>query len=165
MRRGVTIQRNRDGDAGRFVRPTQPSLQDPFGTRFEDVRSTATAPVLSLIEGDAAYGLLVGFDGALGGFSVLEESALPGEGRGEMLAALGVETAIEETPEVPDELPPEPLPALSATEHRRGPDDPRRAAAVGGRIDEDRQVFQLTRNIVDLLRGTEPQIRTAPVAN
>ena len=110
LRRGVTIQRNRDKTAGRLVRPTQPSIQDPFGTRFEDVRSTATAPVLSLIEGDAAYGLLVGFDGALGGFNVLEESALPGEGRGETLAALGVETATEETPEVPDELPPEPLP-------------------------------------------------------
>ena len=44
MRRGVTIQRNRDKSAGRFVRPTQPSIQDPFGTRFEDVRSTGTAP-------------------------------------------------------------------------------------------------------------------------
>ena len=31
-----------------------------------------------------------------------------------------------------------------------------------GRIDEDRQVYQLTRNIVDLLRGTEPKIRTPP---
>ncbi len=30
----------RQVDAGRLVRPTQPSIQDPFGTRFEDVRST-----------------------------------------------------------------------------------------------------------------------------
>jgi predicted component of type VI protein secretion system len=29
------------------------------------------------------------------------------------------------------------------------------------RIGEDRQVLQLTRNIVDLLRGTEPRIRNA----
>jgi hypothetical protein len=71
LRRGVTIQRDRDGDAGKFVRPTQPSLQDPFGTRFEDVRTAAPPPTLSLIEGDAGYGLLVGFDGALDGFSTL----------------------------------------------------------------------------------------------
>ena len=45
LRRGVTMQRNRDGSAGRLMRPTQPSLQDPFGTRFEAVRSTARAPV------------------------------------------------------------------------------------------------------------------------
>ena len=161
MRRGVTIQRNRDKTAGRLVRPTQPSIQDPFGTRFEDVRSTATAPVLSLIEGDAAYGLLVGFDGALGGFNVLEESALPGEGRGETLAALGVETATEETPEVPEELPPEPLPALSATRIGEGLMIRVGLPQWADRIDEDRQVFQITRNIVDLLRGTEPHIRTA----
>ena len=162
LRRGVTIQRNRDDTAGRFVRPTQPSVQDPFGTRFEDVRTAAPPPVLSLIEGDAAYGLLVGFDGALGGFSVLEESVLPGEGRGRLLSALGVETALEETPEVPEELPPEPLPALAATELGEG-----LVIRVGlpqwaERIDEDRQVYQITRNIADLLRGIEPKIRTPP---
>ncbi len=161
LRRGVTIQRNAAGTAGRFVRPTQPSVQDPFGTRFEDVRTTPSATVLSLIEGDAAYGLLTGFDGALGGFSVLEESDLPSGGRGEILAALGVETAIEETPEVPDELPPAPLPALAATEVGEG-----LVIRVGlpqwsGRL-EDRQVAQITRNIVDLLRGTEPKIRSLP---
>ena len=161
LRRGVTIQRNADGTAGRFVRPTQPSVQDPFGTRFEDVRTTPSATTLSLIEGDAAYGLLTGFDGTLGGFSVLEESDLPSGGRGEILAALGVETAIEETPEVPDELPPAPLPALAATKVGEG-----LVIRVGlpqwsGRL-EDRQVAQITRNIVDLLRGTEPRIRSLP---
>jgi hypothetical protein len=160
LRRGVTIQHNRDNTAGRLVRPTQPSIQDPFGTRFEDVRTAATPPVLSLIEGDAAYDLLEGFDGALGGFSVLEESELPSGGRGQMLAALGVETATEETPEVPDELPPAPRPAVAATRVGDG-----LVIRVGlpqwaDRIDEDRQVFQITRNIVDLLRGTEPRIRT-----
>ena len=165
LRRGVTVQRNRDKTAGRLVRPTQPSIQDPFGTRFEDVRSTGAPPVLTLIEGDAAYDLLEGFDGALTGFTVLEESDLPAEGRGETLAALGVETVTEETPEVPDELPPEPRPALSATQLGDG-----LVIRVGlpqwaDRIDEDRQVFQITRNIVDILRGTEPRIRTAPPAN
>ncbi len=161
LRRGVTIQRNRDKTAGRFVRATQPALQDPFGTRFEDVRSTGAPAVLTQIEGDPAYDLLEGFDGALEGFSVLEESDLPSGGRGEILAALGIETATEETPEVPDELPPAPRPALAATELGDG-----LVIRVGlpqwaQRIGEDRQVLQLTRNIVDLLRGTEPRIRSA----
>jgi hypothetical protein len=162
LRRGVTIQRDRDGDAGKFVRPTQPSLQDPFGTRFEDVRTAAPPPTLSLIEGDAGYGLLVGFDGALDGFSTLEESAPPGAGRGRTLAALGVETALEETPEVPDELPPEPLPVLSATELGEGLMIRVGLPQWAERIDEDRQVYQITRNIADLLRGIEPEIRTPP---
>jgi hypothetical protein len=162
MRRGVTIQRDRGGDAGRLVRPTQPSPQDPFGTRFEDVRSAAPPPTLSLIEGDAAYGLLVGFDGALGGFNVLEESALPGEGRGRTLAALGIETATEETSEVPEELPPDPLPVLSATELGDGLMIRVGLPQWAERIDEDRQVYQITRNIADLLRDIEPEIRTPP---
>jgi hypothetical protein len=32
------------------------------------------------------------------------------------------------------------------------------------RIDEDRQVYQLTRNIADLLRDIEPEIRTPPAS-
>ena len=131
LRRGVTIQRNRDASAGRFVRATQPALQDPFGTRFEDVRSTGAPVVLTQIEGDPAYDLLEGFDGALEGFSVLEESDLPTGGRGEILAALGVETATEETPEVPDELPPAPLPRARGDQPGRRAGDPRRPAAVG----------------------------------
>ncbi|HEY7598779.1 MAG TPA: hypothetical protein VH741_02540, partial [Candidatus Limnocylindrales bacterium] len=74
------------------------------------------------------------------------------------------ETATEETPEVPEELPPEPLPVLSATELGDGlmirvglPQWPERIA-------EDRQVYQLTRNIADLLRGIEPEIRTPPAS-
>jgi hypothetical protein len=161
LRRGVTIQRNRDGTAGRLVRATQPSIQDPFGTRFEDVRSISAPAVLTLIEGDPAYGLLEGFDGALGGFSVLEESDLPPGGRGETLAALGIETATEETPEVPDELPPAPRPALSATRMGDGLVIHVGLPQWAQRIGEDRQVLQLTRNIVDLLRGTEPRIRSA----
>ena len=133
MRRGVTLLHNDERTAGRLVRPTQPAVQDPFGTRFEDVRRTREPVTLTLIGGDAAYPLLLGFDGALGGFSVLEESELPtGERGGELLAALGVETLTEEeTQEVPEELPPEPLPALASTRARRGPADPRRPAAVG----------------------------------
>ena len=160
MRRGVTILRNRDDTAGRLVRPTQPSIQDPFGTRFDDVRRTSTPVTLSLIAGDAGYGLLEGFDGALTGFSVLEEADAPEGARGELLAALGVETFTEdESSEVPDELPEAPRPVLAATKLGDG-----LVIRVGlpewGQRLGDRQVGQITRNIVDLLRGAEPKIRT-----
>jgi hypothetical protein len=161
LRRGVAVQRNRDGTAGRLVRPTEPAVQDPFGTRFEDVRTTSSPVILSLIEGDPADDLLEGFDGALGGFSVLEES----EARGDLLAALGVETAVEETPDVPDELPEAPKPVLESMRVGEG-----QVIYVGlpqwaQRLGEDRQVWQITRNIVDILRGSEPRIRSLPPAS
>ena len=65
---------------------------------------------------------------------------------------------------MPDELPEPPRPALAATRLGDG-----LVIRVGlpqwaQRIDEDRQVFQITRNIVDLLRGhraanPRPQVR------
>lgn len=162
LRRGVTLQRNRDRSAGRLVRPTQPAIQDPFGTRFDELRTSPAPVVLSLIEGDPANDLLVGFDGALGGFTVLEESELPTSGRGDLLAALGVETATEELPL--DELPPDALPALASTRLGEG-----LVIRVGlpqwAQRLEDRQVWQITRNIVDVLRGSEPAIRSVPPAN
>jgi hypothetical protein len=163
LRRGVTLLHNDGRTAGRLVRPTQPSVQDPFGTRFEAVRRTPAPVTLTLIGGDAANQLLLGFDGALGGFSVLEESELPpAERGGELLAALGVETITEEqTEEVPDELPPEPLPALASTRLGEG-----LLIRVGlpewGRRLDDRQVAQITLNIADTLRRFEPRIRTVP---
>jgi hypothetical protein len=162
LRRGVTILRNRDGTAGRMVRPTQPSIQDPFGTRFEELTEASSPVTLSLIDGDASHPLLEGFDGALDGFSTLEESDTPSGERGQILVALGVETVTEETPEVPDELPPEPRPAFAATHLGNG-----LLVRVGlpqwtRKLEDERQVAQLTRNIVDLLRGVEPRIRTIP---
>ena len=165
MRRGVTLLHDDERTAGRLVRPTQPAVQDPFGTRFEDVRRTREPVTLTLIGGDAANPLLLGFDGALSGFSVLEESELPtGERGGELLAALGVETLTEEeTQEVPDELPPEPLPALASTRLGEGLLIRVGLPQWGQRLD-DRQVAQLTLNIADLLRRFEPRIRTVPAA-
>ena len=163
MRRGVTLLHDDERTAGRLVRPTQPAVQDPFGTRFEDVRRTPEPVTLTLIGGDAANPLLLGFDGALSGFSVLEESELPtGERGGELLAALGVETLTEEeTQEVPDELPPEPLPALASTRLGEGTLIRVGLPQWGQRLD-DRQVAQITLNIADLLRRFEPRIRTVP---
>jgi FlgD Ig-like domain len=162
MRRGVTILRNSDRTAGRLVRPTQAAVQDPFGTRFEDPRTAPDPVTLTLIGGDVGHPLLTGFDGALDGFTQLEESETPsGERGGDLLFALGVEPVIEETEKVPDELPPEPLPALAATRLGDG-----LLVRVGlpqwtQKLD-DRQVAQITRNIVDVLRGAEPEIRTPP---
>ena len=162
LRRGVTILRNSDRTAGELVRPTQAAVQDPFGTRFEDLRTEPGPATLTLIDGDAGHPLLTGFDGALDGFTQLEESETPsGERGGDLLFALGVEPEIEETEEVPDELPPEPLPALAASHLGDG-----LLVRVGlpewtQKLDE-RQVAQITRNIVDVLRGAEPEIRTPP---
>ena len=159
LRRGVAVLHNAEGTAGRFVRPTQPSVQDPFGTRFEPVRRAPDPVTLGLIGGDAGYGLLVGFDGAMGGFSVLEESDPPGTGRGELLAALGVETAPpEEEPGVPEELPPPARPALAATKIGDGVMIRVGLPEWSQRLEQP-QVAQITRNVADLLRGLEPKIR------
>ena len=55
-----------------------------------------------------------------------------------------------------------PKPALSATRIGDGLMIRVGLPQWAERIDDDRQVYQITRNIVDLLRGTEPKIRTAP---
>ena len=148
LRRGVNVVRNDAGSAGQLVRPTQPSPQDPFGT--------------SLIGGDAGAGVLEGFDGALEGFSVLEESRPPASGRGRLQAALGVETAPpEETEGVPEELPPPALPALASTELGEGVMIRVGLPEWAQRL-EDRQVSQITLNIADILRGVSPRIRSVP---
>jgi len=159
LRRGVTVRPNADRTAGRFLRPTQASLTDPFGTRFQPLRRTDAPATLTLIDGDAGYGLLEGFDGTLEGFSVLEESDPPQSGRGRVLAALGLETATDE--DVPEDLPGPLRPAVAATEIGKGvmirvglPDWSKHLG--------DRQVAQITLNIADILRRLPPKIHTPP---
>ncbi|MGH2949187.1 MAG: N,N-dimethylformamidase beta subunit family domain-containing protein, partial [Solirubrobacteraceae bacterium] len=159
LRRGVTLLRNDDETAGRLVRPTQPAPQDPFGTRLEPVRRTPEPVTLTPIAGSPTHPLLTAFDGALPGFGVLEESDLPGGERSRVLTGLGVETApVEEEPGVPEELPPPPRPAFAATRLGEG-----LVIRVGlpewSQRLEDQQVSQLTRNIVDVLRGRRPRPR------
>jgi flagellar hook assembly protein FlgD len=154
LRRGVTLLRDEAGARGRLVRPTQPSPQDPFGTRFEPVRREPEPVTLTPIAGDASHPLLTGFDGALGGFSVLEE----GEAE-RVVTALGRETvAPEEDPGVPEELPPPALPALAAT--RVGDGLMIRVGLPGwpARLG-DPEVDQLTRNVFDVLAGRRPKPR------
>jgi flagellar hook assembly protein FlgD len=159
LRRGVTILRDDRGARGELTRPTQPSPDDPFGTRFSPLRRTPADSTLTPIGGDVSHELLTGFDGALSGFSVLEESEPPRGDDARLIVALGVETAPEtEEPGVPEDLPPPAQPALAATRIGSG-----LMVRVGlpewsQRLD-DPQVAQLTHNIVDVLRGVRPRIR------
>jgi N,N-dimethylformamidase beta subunit-like protein/flagellar hook capping protein FlgD len=162
LRRGITIQPNADRAGGRLVRPTQPSQTDPFGTRFQPLRTSGALVTLSLIDGDAGYALLEGFDGTLEGFSAREESDLPESGRGRVLAALGVETApADDSGDVPEELPEPARPAVVATQLGDGVmirvGLPEWAHRLG-----DRQVAQITLNIADILRHLPAQIHTPP---
>jgi N,N-dimethylformamidase beta subunit-like, C-terminal/FlgD Ig-like domain len=159
LRRGVTVRANDAATAGHFLRPTQLSVTDPFGTRFQPVRRTDAPATLTVIDGDPSYALLEGFDGTLEGFNVLEESDPPREDRGRVLAALGVENASDEqsTEEAPAPL----RPAVAATEIGKGV-----MIRVGlpewtQRLD-DRQVAQITLNIADLLRRLPAKIHTPP---
>jgi hypothetical protein len=162
LRRGVNLRATEDGTAGRLTRPTQSSAQDPFGTRLHDVRRTATPASLALIGGEPGYGLLEGLGDALTGFSVLEESDPPAEGRGTLLAALGVEIAPEEDPStLPNELPGPARPALAATQIGKGVFIRVGLPEWSSRLD-DRQVSQVTHNIADVLRKLRPKIRSAP---
>jgi hypothetical protein len=159
MRRGVTLLRNDEGTAGELVRPTQPSVQDPFGARFQPLRRTPQPVTLTPIAGDPTHDLLTAFDGTLDGFSVLEETDQPEGDRTRLATALGVETAApEEEPGVPEALPEPPRPALAATRIGDGlmirvglPEWTQRL--------EDPEVAQLTANIVDVLRGRRPRPR------
>lgn len=162
LRRGITLRANAGANAGRLLRPTQPADTDPFGIRYQPLRHTDSPVELTLIGGDAAYGLLEGFDGTLSGFSELEETDPPTSGHGRLLAALGVETpAAADEGDVPDQLPDELRPALAATELGKGVmirvGLPQWSQRLG-----DREVAQITLNIADILRRVEPKIHTIP---
>jgi hypothetical protein len=161
LRRGVTLRANDAESGGELLRPTQPSPDDPFGARLDPVRRSGAAQPLSQLGGDPGYGLFVGTGGTLDGFSAFEESAVPEEGgRTTVLGAMGV-APTEPAPEAPaDEPPPETRYALTAV--RLG--EKGLVIRVGlpqwaQRLKEP-QVAQVTRNIVDLLRGQEPKIRS-----
>jgi N,N-dimethylformamidase beta subunit-like protein len=163
LRRGVTLRSNAGDTAGRLLRPTQPSTTDPFGLRYQPLRHTDSPVTLTLIDGDASYGLLEGFDGTLSGFSALEETDPPQSGRGRVLAALGVETASESDQDV-QQLPGPARPALAATELGKGVMIRVGLPEWAQRLD-DRQVAQITLNIADLLRRVETRIHTVPRAS
>ena len=161
LRRGVTLRADDAEKAGELLRPTQPTAEDPFGARLDAVRRTAAAEPLAQLGGDPGYGLFEGTGGTLEGFSAFEESVPPGEGgRASVLGAMGVAPA-EPDPEAPaDEPPPETRYALTATRIGEKGLVIRVGLPQWAKRLREPQVAQITRNIVDLLRGQEPKIRT-----
>jgi hypothetical protein len=157
LRRGVTLQ------GGQLANPTQTAPVDAFGTRVGRLqRAEGPPPPLEPLQEDRALGLLVGTAGRLEGFAAVEESAPPRARRTRLLTALGRDVPAERRDRAAErgEPPPEPRPALAATRQGSGlvirvglPDWSRR-------IFSDADVGQITRNIVDILRGTDPRPRS-----
>ena len=162
LRRGVTLRSNDAETGGELLRPTQSSPEDPFGALLDPVRRSDAAQPISQLGGDPGYGLFTGTGGTIdGGFTAFEESAVPEEGgKQTVLGAMGVAPA-EPAPDASSEEPP-PESRYALTAIRLG--EQGLVIRVGlpqwaQRLDEQ-PVAQVTRNIVDLLRGQEPKIRS-----
>jgi hypothetical protein len=151
LRRGVAVARDR------LLRPLPPAAGDPFGVTFRPQRSLEGEPLLEPVADDPELGLLTGVE-RLPGFSALEESE-PSE-RVRVALAVRDEEAIAAAEAAGEELPPA-YPALALSQLGEG-----MVIRVGlpqwGRRLKQRSVpvQQLTRNIADILRGAEPEIRT-----
>ena len=157
MRRGVRLRVLDSEDAGTLQRATEPTATDPFGARFGKPRALSQPATLVQFEGGSELGLM---EGALNlpGFRKLEES-VPVENP---LAAVGEPLSPEEEAESTStgKAPRELRPALTAVKLGKGtvirvglPEWPQRLA--------DPNVSQVTHNIVDILRGVRPRIRSA----
>ena len=163
LRRGVRVGPNR------LTRPTQPTPTDPFGARLEPLtRPRAGEPgggpvPLTALADDPALGLLTGSDGVVDAFGRLEESQARVElRRAKVVMALGqdVTEAERAEAEAEGEQPRPALPALTATRLEKG-----YVVRVGltdwvKRTQVDREVAQITRNIIDVLRRVKPRLRS-----
>jgi hypothetical protein len=151
MRRGVAVARDR------LLRPLPPDDTDPFGTSFRRQRNLESAPPLQPVADDPDTGLLTGV-ADLPGFSALEESE-PSERVRVALAAID-QVALDAAEAAGEELPPS-YPALALTQLGEGIVIRVGLPEWGARLKERSvPVQQLTRNIADILRGAEPEIRT-----
>jgi hypothetical protein len=164
LRRGVRLS------STRLTQPTQPTPIDAFGARLEPVRrpragEDGTTPLpLTALADDPALGLLTGSDGVVPAFGRLEESqARPDAADGKVVTALGQDvteaerTAAEEKGEQPRMA----LPSFTAARLGKGV-----VVRVGLtdwvlRAGTDREVGQITRNIIDVLRRVTPRVRSA----
>jgi hypothetical protein len=163
LRRGVRVGTNR------LSRATQPTPTDPFGARLEPLArprpgADGGGPVpLTALADDPALGLLTGSDGVVDAFGRLEESQARVELRGaKVVMALGqdVTEAERAEAEAKGEQPRQALPALTATRLEKG-----YVVRVGltewvKRAEQDGEVAQITRNIVDVLRRVKPRLRS-----
>jgi flagellar hook assembly protein FlgD len=150
MRRGVDVARNR------LLRPLPPGETDPFGTRLRRLRTVKAEP-LQPIADEGATGLLTGVE-SLPGFTALEESA-PSDKVQAALAA--VDSAALDAAANGDAPLPETFPALALTQVGKGIVIRVGLPQWGTQLQAGSvPVEQLTRNIADILRGAQPQIRT-----
>ncbi len=158
LRRGVRLRVRQSEDAGTLSRPTEPAAADPFGARPAKERKTKAPVSLAQYEGDAAYGLM---EGALSlpNFTELVETTSLGNGK--PLALVGEELSQAEEAEAEQAGKPAPdlRPALSAVRLGKGTvirvGLPEWSQNLG-----EANVAQVTRNIVDILRGVTPKIRS-----
>jgi hypothetical protein len=162
MRRGMRIT----DDV--LDRPTQATPTDPFGARLEPVAVPRTEddgrtplPLTALTE-DPSLGLLTGSDGTLSPFGRLEESAKrPDTPNAKLLTAVGQDVSDSERvkAEAKGELPREALPVLAATQLGKGIEIRVGLTQWPQQANRDREVGQITRNIVDILRRVTPKIQ------
>jgi N,N-dimethylformamidase beta subunit-like protein len=158
MLRGVQLRVYEAGDSGTLLRATQPTSTDPFGERIGKLRTLPAPATLSQFEGGSNYGLMEGAND-LPGFKVLEESTLV-QGKTNLASVGQPLTPEEEAASVSSGKEPRDIrPALAATQLGKGVviriGLPEWTSKLG-----DSNVSQVTRNIVDLLRGVEPRIRS-----
>jgi hypothetical protein len=159
MLSGVRLRVYESEDAGTLSRATQPTSTDPFGARIGKQRTLPAPATLSQFEGSSAYGLMEGAND-LAGFKVLEESALVA-GKANLASVGQPLTPQEEAASVSTGKDPREIrPALAATQLGKGV-----VIRVGltewvQRSGTDREVGQITRNIIDILRRVKPRLRS-----
>ena len=158
MLRGVRLRVFDAEDSGTLSRATQPTSTDPFGARIGKTRTLSAPATLSQFEGSTEYGLMEGAND-LQGFKVLQESTLV-DGKADLASVGQPLTPQEEAASVSSGKDPREIrPALAATQLGKG-------VVIRVGLPEwtsklsDSNVSQVTRNIIDILRGVKPRIRS-----
>jgi FlgD Ig-like domain len=151
LRRGVDVARDR------LLRPLPPTDTDPFGARLRPLRRLPDPEPLQPIADAGDTGLLTGVE-SLPGFTELEESQPSDRVR---VALAQVDTEALEQAETTDEPLPGAYPAVSLSSVGRGTVIRIGLPQWGAQLRAGSvPVQQLTRNIADILRGAEPEIRS-----
>jgi hypothetical protein len=151
LRRGVDVARNR------LLRPLPPGDTDPFGAQLRPVRRLGAPEPLQPIADAGETGLLTGVE-QLTGFRALEESE-PSDRVRVGLATVDAE-ALEQAENTEEPLP-EVYPALTLSEVGEGTVIRVGLPEWGAQLRAGSvPVQQITRNIADILRGAEPEIRS-----
>ena len=158
MRRGVRLRVLDSEDAGTLLRATQPTATDPFGARFGKPRTLSEPTTLVQYDGDSDLRP----DGGRPQPSGVPAARGVGSRVPNPLVAVGQPLSPEEEAEstTTGKAPRELRPALTAVKLGKGtvirvglPEWPQRLS--------DPNVSQVTHNIVDILRGVQPRIRSA----